>query len=83
MFTWRPAGAPRAWGKLTRVGVVIWVVFLGGVIGLSALGYRWTKPRSVAEDLRRADDAQSAERADAKTVRDRVFAYVTMYGPRR
>ncbi len=65
------------------MGVLIWGAFLLGVVGITVLGYRWTKPRPSASDLQRADDLQTEDRADAKTVRERVFMYVTMYGPKR
>lgn len=65
------------------MGAVIWLLFLGGIAGLTYLGYRWTKPRPTASDLHRADDAQTQDRADAKTVRERVHMYVTMYSQRR
>jgi len=64
------------------MGFVIWLLFIGGVVGFTYLGYRWTKPRPSAPDLQRADAAQTEDAADARTVRERVRAYVTRYGPR-
>lgn len=51
--------------------------------GVFVLGVRWTRPRPSSTDLRRADEAQSGDRADAKTVRDRVFMYWSIYGFKR
>ena len=59
-----------------------WFLFVAAVVGLTVLGLRWTRPPSGGSDLQRADQAQSGPRADAKTVRERVFSYVTMYGPK-
>lgn len=62
------------------VGIIVFVA-LG--VGIVLLGIRWTRPRPTAPDLQRADELQTQDRADAKTVREKVFAYVTMYGPKR
>lgn len=65
------------------VGPLVLFLFLGAIVALTVLGLRWARPPAGGSDLKRADDVQSAERADARTVRERVFAYVTMYGPKR
>lgn len=65
------------------MGLLVLFLFVAAIIGLTVLGYHWSRPPAGGSDLQRADQAQTADRADAKTVRERVFAYVTMYGPKR
>ncbi len=65
------------------MGLLVLFLFVAAIVGLTVLGFRWTRPPTGGSDLQRADQIQSEERADATTVRERVFAYVTMYGPKR
>jgi hypothetical protein len=77
------ADASTSWVYPERVGLLIWAVIIVGFVGITVLGYRWTRPRPTSADLRRADEAQTSDRADAKTVRERVFMYMSIYGPKR
>ena len=60
--------------------VIVSVAVLAGRTGLFYLGRRWTQPRPVASDLRRADDAET-DGAGPETMRERVMNYITMFGP--
>lgn len=57
--------------------------FLIVVAAFVFLAFRWTKPRPSAPDMRRADEAEAKEQFDAKTMRERVFMYMSIYGPKK
>lgn len=46
------------------------------------LGYRWTRPRPVPGDLRRADEAHAAEAPSAADVLERINSQSIISGPK-
>ena len=46
------------------------------------LGYRWTRPRPVPQDLRRADEAQAGEAPSADEVLERINSQTIISGPK-
>lgn len=47
-----------------------------------ALGLRWTRPRPVPQDLRRADEAQAAEAPTAEAALERINSQAIISGPK-
>ncbi len=62
------------------------ILILAPVIAVLAvvlfLGSRWTRPRPVPQDLRRADEAHAAEAPAAADVLERINSQTIISGPK-